>query len=66
MILDSVKEAILFDWAVVIISLILLYCSYFIFKRKNRTLVWSFIYLDSSFYPISLQSIRTVNNNFSL
>lgn len=66
MILGSVKEAILFDWAVVIISLILLYCSYFIFKRKNRTLVWPFIYLDSSFYPISLQPIRTVNNNFSL
>lgn len=66
MILGSVKEVILFDWAVVIISLILLYCSYSIFLRKNRTLVWSFIYLDSSFYPISLQSIRTVNNNFSL
>lgn len=31
MILGSVKEAILFDWAVFIISLILLYCSYFIF-----------------------------------
>lgn len=31
MILGSVKEAILFDKVVVIISLILLYCSYFIF-----------------------------------
>lgn len=60
MILGSVKEAILFDWAVVIISLILLYCSYFIFlKEKSDTCVVFYIpglFFLSYFFAVNKDS----------